>query len=53
MAFLGKEHFGEKTGIFDCLNRQAEGQEYADSLMLTNSGEKVIEFLKAHPPEEG
>ncbi|MDE0825714.1 MAG: hypothetical protein OSA48_02790 [Akkermansiaceae bacterium] len=50
MAFLGKEHFGEKTGVFDCLSRQAAGKAYADSLLLTNSGEKVIEFLKAHPP---
>lgn len=53
MVFLGKEHFGEKTGIYDCLTRQAEGKEYGDAIMLTNSGEKAVAFLQEHPPEVG
>lgn len=51
MVFLGKEYYGEKTGIFECLTRQAAGKPYAESLLLTNSGEEVIAFLKEHPPK--
>ena len=28
MVFLGREHFGEHTLIYDCLSRQAEGKGY-------------------------
>jgi predicted Rossmann-fold nucleotide-binding protein len=59
MIFLGKEHYGEQTGIFDCLSRQAAGKPYAEALLLTNSGEKTVDLcgntrrLRAKSRKEG
>ena len=53
MVFLGEEHFGAKTGVFDCLSRQAAGKSYAESLFLTDEEEDVVAFLEAHPPVAG
>lgn len=52
MVFLGGEHFGEKTLIFECLRRQAAGKGYDDYLCLTETEEEAVAFLKAHPPRE-
>lgn len=51
MVFLGEAHFGEKTRVFECLSRQAEGQSYADYLCLTELEEEAVEFIKSHPPK--
>ncbi len=53
MVFLGTEHFGEKTGIFDCLRRQAAGMPYAKGLLLTDEAGDVPRFLREHPPCAG
>ena len=53
MVFLGVEHFGERTGIFGCLQRQAAGKAYAEALLLTDDGEAVVRFLREHPPQDG
>ncbi|NNC89561.1 MAG: hypothetical protein HKN82_13990 [Akkermansiaceae bacterium] len=50
MVFLGTEHFGPRTGVFDCLQRQAEGKAYADYLFTTDEEEEVVEFVQGHPP---
>lgn len=50
MVFLGEEHFGEKTLIFSCLSRQAEGKDYAEYLHLTNSEDDAVGFIASHPP---
>ncbi len=50
MVFLGTEHYGERTGLFDCLMRQARGKPYGDSLCLTDEIDEVVDFLEAHPP---
>ena len=52
MIFLGTDHFGEKSLIFECLRRQAAGKGYDDYLCLTETEEEALEFLKGHPPRE-
>ncbi|MFP6878262.1 MAG: hypothetical protein VCA37_15640 [Roseibacillus sp.] len=52
MVFLGEEHFGEKTMIFECLRRQAADRNYEDYLCMTETEEEAVAFLKAHPPKE-
>ncbi|MBJ07232.1 MAG: hypothetical protein CMO40_08995 [Verrucomicrobiaceae bacterium] len=52
MVFLGEEHFGEKTLIFDCLRRQAAGKGYEDYLCMTDKVGEVVSFLKSHPPRD-
>ncbi|MFP6882822.1 MAG: hypothetical protein VCA40_00200 [Roseibacillus sp.] len=52
MAFIGREHYGENTLIYDCLSRQAEGKGYEDYLCLTESEEEVVAFITSHPPRE-
>jgi predicted Rossmann-fold nucleotide-binding protein len=51
MVFLGGEHFGEKTLIFECLRRQAADRDYEDYLCLTETEEDAVAFLQAHPPK--
>lgn len=50
MVFLGRERYGEASGIFSCLTKQAQGKDYADMLLLTDEVEEVVAFLKDHPP---
>lgn len=50
MVFLGEEHFGEKTGIYDCLQRQAAGRAYGEMMALTDEETEVVGFLEGHPP---
>ena len=50
MVFLGKERFGESSGIYDCLAKQAVGKPYAEMLLLTDEVEEVLAFVKGHPP---
>jgi len=50
MVFLGKEHFSEKTLIYDCLQRQAKGKKYEEYMTLTDEVHKVCEFIETHPP---
>lgn len=51
MVFLGEDHFGDKTLIFECLRRQAETRNYEDYLYLTDSEEDAVEFIETHPPK--
>lgn len=53
MVFLGTEYFGESTGIFECLRRQAAGKPYGEAILLTDEEAEVLPFLMAHPPEGG
>jgi len=50
MVFLGKEHFGDKTLVYECLLKQAEGKAYKDYMLLTDEVSDVISFIKEHPP---
>ena len=50
MVFLGRQHFGEKTLIYDCLRRQAEGKDYGDYLCLAENEDEVVEFITSNPP---
>ncbi len=52
MVFLGREHFGEHTLIYDCLCRQAEGKGYEDYLCLGEDEEEAVAFITSHPPKE-
>ncbi len=50
MVFLGVSHFGEKTGIYDCLGRQSAGRLYGEMTCLVEEEEEVLEFIRNHPP---
>jgi len=50
MVFLGRQHFGEKTLIYDCLRRQAEGKDYDDYLCLAENEDEVVDFIGSNPP---
>lgn len=50
MVFLGREHFSDKTLIFDCLKKQAEGKRYSDYMLLTDEVDEVCQFIQDHPP---
>ena len=50
MVFLGRQHFGEKTLVYDCLSRQAEGKEYVNYLYLAENEDEVVEFITSNPP---
>ena len=52
MVFLGEEHFGKKTLIFECLRRQAAAKGYDDYLWLTEQEAEAVAFLTSHPPRE-
>jgi len=53
MVFLGEEHFGKKTLVYDCLKKQAAGEPYEEYLSLTEEEEEAVGFIKTHPPKEG
>ncbi len=50
MVFLGRQHFGEKTLIYDCLCRQAQGKDYGDYLCLAENEDEVVGFIASNPP---
>ncbi len=50
MVFLGEEHFGEKTSIYECLLKQAGSKTYAESISLCETVEEAVAFIQSHPP---
>jgi hypothetical protein len=49
MVFLGTEHY-HQSQIYSCLVQQAAGHPYAQMITIYDEPEKVIKFIKAHPP---
>ncbi len=50
MVFLGSDWFGEKTGIYDVVYRQAEGKAYQEQLALLDEVDATVEFIRKNPP---
>ena len=46
-------HYGEVTGLFECLSRQARGRPYAGYLCLTDEIDEAVAFIENHPPQPG
>lgn len=53
MVFLGSDWFGDRTGIFQTAQKQAEGKPYHRSMALVDEAEACVEFLVANPPFVG
>ncbi len=51
MVCLGRDWFGDRTGIFDTLKTQAGDKPYRDYLALTDSVDECVTFLREHPPK--
>lgn len=50
MVFLGQDWFGERTGIFKTVKRQAGEKPYARYLALLDGVEDCVEFIQQNPP---
>lgn len=50
MVFLGRKRYLKDTFLFPVLQQLAWGRAYADMLCVTDSPEKIVEFVKQHPP---
>ncbi|MEM9081562.1 MAG: hypothetical protein AAGC74_12820, partial [Verrucomicrobiota bacterium] len=50
MVFLGSDWFGERTGIFETVKRQAGEKDYGKAIGMVDEVEACVGFLKAHPP---
>ncbi|MDY0091877.1 MAG: hypothetical protein RBT80_04180 [Candidatus Vecturithrix sp.] len=50
MVFLGRKRYLKDTFLFPVLQQLAWGRNYADMLLVTDSPEKIVEFIKQHPP---
>ncbi len=49
MVFLGADHYGAATGLFDVVERAAN-DNYRDRLLLTDDPGEIVPFLRRHPP---
>ena len=52
MIFLGKERYGESTGLFATLQRLAKGRQYGSMIRLAEDAEEVVRLISELPPEE-
>lgn len=50
MVFLGRRRYLKDTFLFPILQQLAWGRKYEDMLFVTDSPEKIVEFIKQHPP---
>lgn len=50
MVFLGTQRYARDTRLFEVLQRLAQGREYSEMLLLTDSPEEAVAFIRAHPP---
>lgn len=49
MLFLGTGHYLQSQ-VFSCLTQQAAGNVYAQLITISDDGQKLLDFLKQHPP---
>lgn len=50
MVFLGSDWFGDRTGIYETVSRQAGEKAYAQYLTMVDGVEDCVSFVTAHPP---
>ncbi|GHC62473.1 hypothetical protein [Roseibacillus persicicus] len=50
MVFLGRDWFGERTGIHEAVVRQAGEQKYGEYIALVDGVEECVDFVRNHPP---
>ena len=50
MVFLGRDWFGERTGIFETVKRQAGEKAYGQYLALVDGVDECVRFVCEHPP---
>lgn len=50
MVFLGSDWFGERTGIYDVVARQAGEKPYRQYMALLDDEQQCVDFIKEHPP---
>ncbi|MDF1825265.1 MAG: hypothetical protein P1U68_11525 [Verrucomicrobiales bacterium] len=51
MIFLGKDRYGPETGIFETLQKLAEGRQYQAMLGLSDDPDEVVRLISSHHPE--
>jgi len=49
MVFLGTSHY-LLSQIYSCLAQQAVGHPYAQMITINDEPEKLVQFIKKHPP---
>lgn len=52
MVFMGSDWFGERTGIFATVQKQAGEKKYGDYLALLDDADEALSFIMSHPPTE-
>ena len=50
MAFLGKEHYIKKTGIYPLLQRLSRNKTYGRLLYVHDDVDQIVSFIRANPP---
>ncbi len=50
MVFLGDQRYTKDTQLWPCIQQLAEGRDYARYLFLSEDIEKILTFIKEHPP---
>ena len=49
MVFLGSSHYLQSQ-VYTCLTQQAAGHPYAQLITISDDLEKIVRFIKTHPP---
>ena len=50
MVFLGSDWFGERTGIYETVSRQAGEKAYRRYITLVDDVESCVDFIAGNPP---
>lgn len=49
MVFLGEGHYLQSQ-VYSCLAQQAVGHPYAQMITISDNPQKLLDFIKTHPP---
>jgi predicted Rossmann-fold nucleotide-binding protein len=49
MVFLGEGHYLQSQ-VYSCLAQQAVGHPYAQMITISDNPQKLVDFIKKHPP---
>ena len=49
MVFLGSSHYMQSQ-VYTCLTQQAAGHPYSQLITISDDLEKIVKFIKTHPP---
>ncbi|HEY9676875.1 MAG TPA: hypothetical protein V6C76_02650 [Drouetiella sp.] len=49
MVFMGETHYLQSQ-VYSCLAQQAVGHPYAQMITISDKPEKLVDFIKKHPP---